>query len=276
MREVSASPEIFMTDETGTAPATADTAPAVTQTPEAPAEQATTAPADAEPKPAAEPKKVDPRQRKIAELSYRLREQDRRIDQLIGLSDKQVQSRQSAQEDEPPRIEKFSTIDEYVDAKLEYREKQKQAKAPEPARQDHSQAVNAAAQELVMSGSDKYEDFEEVVFAPNVQITPYMADAILNLDEPDMKAEVAYYLAKNQKEALQISRLAPSRQAAEIGKLEMKLSSKPEPQKKPSSAPEPIAPVNAGRNVNDTTLKDSDDIKTWLKNRNKLMGRPNT
>lgn len=267
-------------EETGTAPAPADTAPAVTPTTEAPAEQATTAEqadASATPAPAPEPKKVDARQRKIAELSYQLRERDRHIDRLIGLAEKQVQARQPAQENKPPRIEDFSTIDEYVDAKLEYREKQGKANTPaEPERQDnnHAATANAAAQELMLTGSDKYDDFEEVVFAPNVQISPFMADAILNLDEPDMKAEVAYYLAKNPKEAAQIARYAPVRQAAEIGKLEMKLSAKSEPQKKPSAAPEPIKPVNAGRQVNDTLPSDNDDIKTWLKKRNKLMGRP--
>lgn len=268
-----------MTDELpGTVPASTDVAPATPNTTEVPGDTAQTPPAQAEAEastaPAPEPKKVDPRQRKIAELSYRLREQDRHIDRLIGLAEKQVSARQPA-EDKPPRIEDFSTIDEYVDAKLEHRERQKTAKA-EPARAEqdnHAAEAKAARDDLIMTGSEKYEDFEEKVFSQDVRITPYMADAILNLDEPDMKADIAYYLASNPKEALQISRLHPGRQAAEIGKLEMKLASKTEPQKKPSAAPEPIKPVSSASKVNDVDPSDKDDINTWFKKREKQLGR---
>ena len=264
-------------EEQVTAPV-ADVATATTITDETQGEIAQTTPekseAEAVPASQPDPKKTDPRQRKIAELSYRLREQDRHIDRLIGLAEKQVSARQP--EDKPPKIEDFGTIDEYVDAKLEHRERQKtgkaeQAKTEQARTEDRSGGVSAIAQELILSGSEKYEDFEEKVFSPDVRISPIMADAILSLDDPAMRADVAYYLASNTKEAIQISRLHPARQAAEIGKLEMKLASKPEP-KKPSLAPVPITPVG-GNNTPADEIAPTMEYEKFLKVRYRQLGR---
>jgi hypothetical protein len=98
----------------------------------------------------------------------------------------------------------------------------------------------------------KYDDFDQVAYNPNLRVTDVMAETI---KASDLGPDLAYWLGSNPKEADRISRLSPLLQAREIGKIEAKLTAQP-PQKKSSSAPEPIRPVSAravNSGVTDTT-----------------------
>jgi len=88
---------------------------------------------------------------------------------------------------------------------------------------------------------EKYDDFEQVAYNPNLRITEVMAQTI---KASDAGPDVAYYLGTNPKEADRISRLTPFLQVKELGKLEAKLADNP-PVKRTSSAPAPISPVTA-------------------------------
>ncbi len=106
---------------------------------------------------------------------------------------------------------------------------------------------------------NKYEDFEQVAYNPNLPITTVMAQTI---QASEIGPEVAYYLGANPKEADRISRLEPMIQAKEIGRIEAKLVTDP-PVKKSTSAPSPISPVtarNSGNPTFDTT--DPRSVKT--------------
>lgn len=268
------------TEVAATPAASGDTAPAVNETEatitDKPEGQAPESKADAASDPAQpkEPKKVDPRQKKIAELSYQTREQQRRIDQLLGMVEKQINQPRQA-EGQPPKIEDFQTLDAFLEARDEYREKAKEAKANQGKDQPderYLQAVQAARDDLYATGAEKYEDFEEVVSNNDVKITVAMRDAIFALDNTELQAEVSYYLGTNKKEALRISKLPPVRQIAEIGKLEAKLTSQPTPTKRPSAAPAPIAPVG-GSSTNTNTLTGNESMKDFIAKRNKQLGR---
>lgn len=269
-----------MTDEsqvvTGTATASADAAQQAVQSGTTPATTGETKP-DAASDTAQAPRKTDPRQKKIAELSYQNREMQRQIDRLLGVVEKTA-TRQNQPADQPPKMSDFSTVEEYLDARDAYAEKRHtHSQKPAEGRTDqhshqYQQAVEAARNDLMSSGAEKYEDFEEVVTDDSVKITPVMRDAIFELDDQAIQADVAYYLGKNPKEALRISRLSPIRQIAEIGKLEMKLSSTPSPSKRPSAAPAPITPVSGGNTASDE-IQETEDFKSFLKKRNKQLGR---
>jgi hypothetical protein len=99
---------------------------------------------------------------------------------------------------------------------------------------------------------DKYDDFEQVAYNPNLPITAVMAETI---QHSEVGPELAYYLGSNPKDAERISRLTPFMQAKEIGKIEAKLADNP-PVKRTTSAPAPISPVTArtsGSPSHDTT-----------------------
>ena len=99
-------------------------------------------------------------------------------------------------------------------------------------------------QEREEMARDKYDDFEQVAYNPNLPITNVMAETI---QHSDIGPDLAYYLGSNPKDADRISRLSPYMQAKEIGKIEAKLADNP-PVKKTTSAPAPISPVKARSN----------------------------
>ena len=245
-----------------------DAAPAVENvTDKVEGQQQPEADADAASNPAQpkEPKKVDPRQKKIAELSYQTREQQRRIDQLLGMVEKTIsQPRQS--DDSAPKLESFNTLEEFLEARDKHREKHRTAEklnnAPDPR---YIQAVENARADLYSAGAEKFDDFEEVV-GGDVKITTVMRDAIFELDDFDVQAEVAYWLGKNPKESARISKLSPMRQVAEIGKLEDRLTSKPNPTKRPSSLPDPIKPVG-GATTKTNKLAAEDSVAEHIRKR---------
>ena len=157
---------------------------------------------------------------------------------------------------EIPTADQFSSTDAYADA-LATR------KAEELIQQRESQRQQADILEQYHDreekARDKYTDFEQVAYNPNLPITTVMAQTI---QASDVGPDVAYYLGANPKEADRISRLAPFMQAKEIGRIEAKLADAP-PVKRTTSAPAPIAPVTprgGSAPVIDTT--DSRSIKS--------------
>lgn len=260
-----------MTDEPGAIAPTVT--PAVSGDAGQPAPQAILTPEptgekpDAVPEPAKEPVKKKPDPQK-SELSYLKREIKRRDERLLSLLEKQLDKPAVVQktDDPPPDINKFSNLDEYLNARDAWIEKKRAGKEVKPDEGpkpniEYERAVQAARDDLMAAGSEKYEDFEELVTADNVKITPAMRDALFELDDSDLQVEVTYFLAQNPKETLRISKLSPLRQIAEIGKLEAKISSAPPP-KKPSNAPDPIAPVGSGK-VDTLEHREGDSYKEF-------------
>jgi hypothetical protein len=117
------------------------------------------------------------------------------------------------------------------------------------------------------------EDFEDVMSTSEAKVTEPMTEAMLHAGE--IGARIAYHLAKNPEEAERIAALPASRQAVEIGKLEMKLSSPEAQPKKPSKAPEPITPLG-GKTVKGDDEPDSKDTKAWIAWRNRQIQKKRT
>jgi len=144
-----------------------------------------------------------------------------------------------------PPIDQFETVDAYAEARaLQLIQQREQQREQAQILEGYNEREEAAR--------EKFDDFEQVAYNPNLKITQVMAQAI---QSSEVGPEVAYHLGTNPKEAERISKLAPILQAREIGKLEAKLSDAP-PVKKTSSAPAPISPVKApssGGTVYDTT-----------------------
>ena len=137
------------------------------------------------------------------------------------------------------RPEQFNSAEDYAEALAQkkaevivnQREQQRQISATLEQYHDKEESIR-----------DKYNDFDQVAYNPNLKITEVMAQTIqLSDDGPD----IAYYLGTNPKEADRISRLAPFLQAKEIGKIEAKIADNP-PVKKTTRAPAPIPVSNSG------------------------------
>jgi hypothetical protein len=132
--------------------------------------------------------------------------------------------------------DQFNSVEEYAAALATQ-------KAEELLRQREMSKQQAELREAYADREEdargRYDDFEQVAYNPSLPITNVMAEAI---QASDVGPDVAYYLGSNPKEADRISRLSPTLQAKEIGKLEAKLANDP-PVKKTSSAPSPLSPV---------------------------------
>ena len=142
---------------------------------------------------------------------------------------------------ELPPADQFESVDAYAQALAE-KKAQELIQKRDMERQQSELLEGYAEREE--TARDKYEDFESVVYNPNLRITTLMAQTI---QASDIGPDIAYHLGSNPKEANRIAALPPLLQAKEIGKLEAKLADNPPVVRKPTKAPDPIAPVASNR-----------------------------
>ena len=176
-----------------------------------------------------------------------------------------------------PLKEDFDDEDDYLEAltdwKIESRFKASQdSVAQEAEEKDEKQAIDDSYEGLdnaMDRGRDKYDDFESLVLAEDLIISPEVMQILLDTESPE---EVMYYLASNPEESARISELDPIRVAKEIGKIEVRLTKeekgevkeKPKPSKKQSNAPAPITPVKTtGVTEKDPNKMSPKEYREW-------------
>jgi hypothetical protein len=149
-------------------------------------------------------------------------------------------------------------LDRLTDWKLEQRELAKE-----------TQQLGQKTEALYKQAA-KLPDFDREAF-DDLPLTKEIVGALVDADNAP---ELMHFMAANPEEVERIAAMKPSRQAAEIGKLEVKLAAAPKPHK-PSRAPEPINPVGTRASSTASALpSDSDDIETWVrKERERLAKR---
>lgn len=148
-----------------------------------------------------------------------------------------------------PNREQFNDEADYIEAvtdwKLDQREQVKQTQ-----KQGEAQKATLEKTESLYAEAEKLDGFDRDVF-DDLPLTKTIAEAII---DSDVSAKLMLHLTNNPDEVDRIANLSPARQAAEIGKLEIKITTaKP----KVSNAPEPIAPIgsrgSATKSPNDMT-----------------------
>lgn len=169
-----------------------------------------------------------------------------------------------------PRLEDFSDIEEYANAKAKYEAANILKNGMEQQRANASRqqllSIENAWEEKASRADGKYDDFDDVV-GELKPVNP-LTIAIMQAENAE---DVAYYLGKNLKEAQRIAALDQIAQIREVGRLEAKLMSEPPKPKMPSQAPAPIKPVSGKSSATTGEPLDSDDYATWLKKRNKQV-----
>ena len=214
-----------------------DEAQAVAEISPAPALGATAAPETAEASPdEQQPSKTFTQEELDAIVGKRLAREQRKWER--EQAQKLAESQAPKPAIPPADPNDFETAQQYAEALAEQKARELLAQR-EAAKQQA--ALVEAYQELEETARDKYADFEQVAYNPNLPVTDVMAQTI---QASEIGPDVIYWLGNNPKEAARISRLTPILQAREIGKIEAKLTSDP-PVRKTSSAPAPIAPVAA-------------------------------
>ena len=126
--------------------------------------------------------------------------------------------------------------------------------------------VSSEWEEKVSKAEDKYEDFDEKVG----KLDP-RNPLVLSIMEAENATDIAYYLGTHPDEARRLISLSPASAIREIGKLEARLSVVPEKPKAPSKAPAPITPLTGTSPVATSEPSEGDDIKDWIRKRQKQV-----
>lgn len=219
----------------------------------APAPEVTATPEAVEPAPEVVENAIED---KPAEKTYTQAEIDAMIGKRLAREQRKWEREQQAKQQamtptvptEIPTADQFESPQAY--AQFIQAEAQKLVQQQELQKQ--LIAIEDAYAEREEKAREKYDDFQQVAYNPNVPISTVMAETI---KASEVGPEVAYYLGANVKEAERISRLSPLLQAKEIGKIEAKLVNNP-PVAKTTSAPAPLSPASARTSGNlqyDTT-----------------------
>jgi len=177
-------------------------------------------------------------EKRFDELTAKRYDAEREAAYWRGIAEGRTPNQQATEtrQDGPPREDQFDSYDEYEQARIDYAVEQRLRQAEAAKAQ---QAVLQTYEERVARLREAKPDYDSVVNNPTLRITPIMADVIR---ESDAGPEVAYHLGTNPQEAARIAALPPHRQAAELGKLEIRLSSTAQPQAKPNRNPPPPPP----------------------------------
>lgn len=166
-----------------------------------------------------------------------------------------VQQQPVRSDDGKPNMAKYDNVEDYVEAVAEWKLQQREQVA-------RSQQVELSQRQIYDKAEKIYQEAEKVSGFDRetfnaLPIPDAVAHAIL---DSDIAPALVVHLANNPDEAERIARLSPARQAAEIGKLELKVSAtKP----KTSNAPAPIRPIGSkgsGSSNGDMTRMSMDEF----------------
>lgn len=172
----------------------------------------------------------------------------------------------------PPQRENFDSLEEYLEARADWKVEQKlserEAKAAESERQREAKAREAELDrtwaERARKAQERYSDFADVVtHNEDLTISPAMAAAIKVTENG---VDLAYHLGKNPKEAARIAELDPVSQVYELGQLAARLQTKPV-----SKAPPPVEPVRAGRSASNDLYDPNLSTEQFIRMRNKQL-----
>jgi len=186
-----------------------------------------------------------------------------------------------------PQKEDFEDEDDYIEALVDWKTESKlkasQAKVEKAIKdEDEQKAVTETYDGLddaIEQGSEKYKDFNDVVFNEDLILSENLTQIAL---DSDIAEDILYYLGSNPEESERLSKLDPIRAAKEIGKIEIKLEaseeeeeeeeeSSPTPKKKKQTkAPAPIKPVRTdGVTEKDPNKMSPKEYRAWREKQSK-------
>lgn len=186
----------------------------------------------------------------FAEREYNQRRAaERRADALeLQIADFQQKSRPAVVEVKEPQQSDFATVQEYVDALVNFKADQRIAKDKQEAEQqrtaDEAERIKTAFANRITEFMKATPDFEAVTSRADVDLPAHVTQYIL---ESDFGPQLGYQLSKDSAELNRILKLSPIRAIAELGKLEASLAKpvqKTEAKQEISKAPAPITPID--------------------------------
>jgi len=187
------------------------------------------------------------RKRREQETRERLEAAEKRLAELEG------QKTEPKGDDAKPRMDDFEEPEEYFEAMLDWRDRQKAAPESEQPPQQAPPEPPEELHEFYAHGAARYGDFREVVGAQDLMITQHMAEFMF---DSDVGSDVAYYLGQHKAEAAEIARMDDTAAIRALARLEAKVTQPAKadppakgaarPARKVTRASDPITPVSGG------------------------------
>lgn len=175
----------------------------------------------------------------------------------------QQSQRQEVKAEGKPKLEQFEKVEDYVEAVAEWKLQAHQQALAKQTEEQRARQIHAEVQTKAQSVFDLAEQDPEFDLAEfeELPISEPMAYAIM---DSEIAPKVMVHLQKNPEEVSRIAKLSPARQAAEIGKLEVKLSAPKEV--KVSKAPAPVKPVGSRGSTSSRSPGDmpQGEFENWL------------
>lgn len=155
----------------------------------------------------------------------------------------QLQGRQQAPQQQPAEQPQSTRRD--GESEEAYVERIVEERLQRRAEAEKFQTV-AQKTESFYAQAEKLPGFDREVFDA-LPLTPTIAQTLADSD-PDIAPKLMAYMSENPAEVDRISKLPAARQAAEIGKLEARVSEMPKlPKASAPKAPAPINPIEGGK-----------------------------
>lgn len=174
------------------------------------------------------------------------------------------QTTQQAQDGKPQRAQ-YANDEAYVDALTDWKLEQREAKATEGRQQEQQKSLQKKT-EAIYAEAQKLPDFDRDAF-DELPLTKPMVEALI---DSEAAAKLMHYMASHPEEVERIATLSPSRQAAELGKLEVKATEVKPPQR--SNAPAALSAVK-GTPSSNSAPDPAKDPQGWIAWRNKNAAR---
>ena len=176
------------------------------------------------------------------------RQQDRNKE--LAEENERLQAELDSQSKSEIDIDDYEDYKDYEKALAESKEKKPKDETKEAFDQDDLNAV-------FDDGIEKYENFDELLRAPDLALTEEVLSTVLESDKAD---DIFYHLANDKDLTREIAGMTDRQRTKAILKIEMKLESKPNAKAKKkviSNAPKPITPVD-GSSSKPISLDDDD------------------
>ena len=222
------------------------------------------------PKEVVQPTEEETVRKRIDKVVWQREEARREADYWKRKAEEKPEAKQEVVDKVEPVSGAYPTWEAYTKALSEWTVQRELSKAKEDfGNRQNRERLQSSLQtfnERADKTREKYPDYDDLF--ESAYISEAMAPSIM---ESESGPELVVFLAKNQDIARKISRLSPIQAAREIGKIEAKLDDLLKP-KVASDAPAPLKPVKPKGDTGEG-LSDELDIKTWMKRRNKQLGR---
>jgi len=217
-------------------------------------------------------------QKRIDELTRKRHEAERRAAYAEGRLAAQTPPPQippKPREEPRPREADFDDLDKYqraIEAWTDRKVDRKIEEFKESVRKDREENERAEAEQRVLDvrkrGRERYADFADVAENENVPITPGIIQIVQGCENPE---DIYYYLGKNPKDCITISRMSPIDAARTIGSISADIKAaykkSPPPKTKITNAPAPIKPIHGSEIVTkDPNKMDDEEFREWRRN----------